>query len=422
MKRSAWYSSYVLVVLCSVAALNYFDRNLISVLIEPIKLDLKLSDSQLGLLTGLVFAVVYSVAGLPVARLADRFGRVRVLSGALALWSAMTFATGHATSFLTLALARLGVGLGESGGLPTTHALTADYFSAKWRGTALSVIAVVSAAGLSLAMVVGGMISDRWGWRSAFLIAGIPGLVVAALLFFTVKEPARGTPVADGEQAPTVPTFMQAMAILWRRRAFVYLCLGLGIASIGSYGQMIWNTPYIMRTFHMSAGEAGASYGAVTAVATMIGVFIGGISNDFLSRKDARWPFWTLAFCFGVTLPASIYFYVTPDLKMALALILPMTLIGSLWTAPAYTIVQGLSGPKLRSTGAAIFMLMTNLVGLGLGPSLIGWLSDLFSKAHPGEGLRWALLASNAVYPIAVLLFLMATRTVRQDLKTAEVE
>jgi MFS family permease len=421
MKLRGLRPIYVLIVLSLVSLANYYDRNLISILVEPIKRDLHVSDTQIGLLTGLAFAVVYSLVGIPVARLADRFGRTKVLGVALTLWSAMTVVTGMSANFTTMLLARLGVGVGEAGGLPTTHALAAEYFDAKNRGKALSAIAFFAAGGISLALVGGGLIADRWGWRTAFFIGGALGLAVALLLVLTVRDLVPSArPDAGATVAEAVPSFGRAFVTLWRRKSFVHLCLGLGWGAFGAYAQLAWTPAYLMRTYHLSVGQVSATFGALTAVATLLPILIGGFFSDALSRRDSRSPFWILALAFGLGMPFALITFLTHSYGVVLALILPMTGLMSLWVGPSYALVQNLSGARLRATGAAVFMLVTNLVGLGFGPSVTGMLSDFMAPWAGVNSLRYSLILTALTFLPATIHFLLATRTVKADLAAAE--
>jgi len=414
------YPWYVLAVLGLVSIANYYDRNLISILVEPIKRDLHLSDAQLGLLSGFAFALAYSVFGIPVARLADRYGRAKILSASLALWSLMTILTARSTGFLTMALARSGVAIGEAGGLPATHALVADYFEPKRRGRALSVIGVCGGLGLSLALAAGGVISDWRGWRVAFALSGLPGLLIAVLLVTTVREPQRTLPQGGAGPAPASLGLREVIRTLRGRRSYVHLCIGLGIAAIGAYGQFSWTPAFLMRTYHMSAGQVGGYYSAVVGPATLISIFLGGAINDWLVRRDKRAPFWILATCFGVSVPATLAFLLIHNFAFAMAMSLVTTVIGGLWVAPSYALVQSLAGPSLRAIAAAIFMMLVNVVGLGLGPWLTGALSDRLAGKFGTESLTVSLCLVTLTCAVGVVNFLLATRTVAADIAEAE--
>jgi MFS family permease len=416
---NAWYSSYVLVILGLTSALNYYDRNLISILVEPMKRDLHLSDSDIGLLSGIGFALMYSTLGIPMARLADRYGRARLLASSLAVWSFMTILSGRAFNFTTMLLARVGVGAGEAGGLPATHALVAEYFAPASRGKALSVIGVCGALGLSMALAGGGYINDWRGWRFAFYLGGLPGLLLSGLVFFTIRErEAEGPSDTMGQSKSEIP-LRTVFAKLWHRRSYVHLCCGMGIATIGVYGQFAWTPAFLMRSYHLSAGQIGRYYSAVVGPATILAVFVGGALNDWLVRRDRRWPFWLLAICFAAIVPPSLVLFLVHDFKLAMAMSLVITVVGILWTAPSYALVQNLAGPQVRAIAAAIFMMIANIVGLGLGPYATGLLSDALKHRFGDSSLAISLCIVTATCGIGVLNFLLATRTVASDMDDA---
>jgi predicted MFS family arabinose efflux permease len=406
---------YVLAILALVTALNYYDRNLISILVEDLKRDLHFSDTQIGLLTGLAFAVVYSVVSLPVARWADGGHRIRVLSAALLVWSVMTGLCGAATGFWTMLAGRFGVGIGEAGGAPTTHAVVAETFAPSWRGSALAIIALAGAIGYMAAISLGGWLAAHHGWRIAFLAAAGPGALLALLLYVTVREPGRGNGRASELSLP----LSVALPILARRPAFVWSCIATAVMGLGAFSTAAWTPAYLMRQFHLDAGEVGISYGAAVGPAMLFGVLAGGVLGDWLGRRGDRLPFYFMAATFFVTTPLAIGYVVVSDYGVALALVVPMTFVSSMFTSPIYAAVQALSGPRLRATGAATFMLIANLVGQGLGPLLTGWLSDQFSQAYGSEGLRYALLAGASTYLLGALAYLMAARTAAADIADA---
>jgi predicted MFS family arabinose efflux permease len=417
-KQSA-YSWYVLGVLGCVSLANYYDRNLISILVEPIKRDLRLSDAQIGLLSGFAFALAYSVFGVPVARLADRYGRTRILSLALAAWSAMTVLTGRTADFLTMLLARAGVATGEAGGLPATHALVADYFGPERRGTALSVIGVCGALGASLAVAGGGLINEWRGWRTAFFLGGIVGLVLAIVLWSTVSEPARA-PVNASQETRRSASLTSTFRTLWGRRSYLHLCVGLAICAVGAYGQFAWAPTFFMRSYHLSTAQVGGYYSAAVGPATLVSIVLGGVLNDWLLKRRKSAPLWILAVTFGLTVPASLLFLLVHHLLLAMSMAVVTTVLGSLWIGPSYALVQSLSGPALRATAAAIFMMAVNIVGLGLGPYLTGLLSDALAVRFGDQALALSLSVVTAFSGLGVIHFLIAMRTVEADMAAAE--
>lgn len=419
-----WYPNYVLCILALVALVNNYDRNLIAPLIEPIKHDLHLSDSQIGLLSGIAFALTYCILAIPLAHVADRHGRARVLSGVLLIWSIMTALTGRAVSFTTMFLARVGVGAGEAGGLPATHALVADYFPPRSRGKALSVIAVCSAVGLPMALAGGGLINDLYGWRMAFYAGCLPGLVLAALVRFTVRETkAAGTGTSIGLDERPAPDLRSAFWILWSRRSYVWTAVGLSIVAIGIYAQATWSPAFLMRSYHLSTGQVGTYYSAAVGPASLVAVLLGGVVNDWLVKRDRRWSIWLLCVSFGASLPFNLAFLAIHHFFVAMVMITVATVVGNLWLGPAFALIQSLAGPRLRAVAAAIYLTVVNIVGLSLGPYVAGALSDALA-AHFGPGalglsISLVLTATDAV---GVVIFFLAVRTVNRDMAEADAD
>jgi MFS family permease len=402
------------------AAFNYYDRYLLAILIEPIKEDLGLSDTQIGLLSGFAFAVVYCSAAIPIARIADRGFRVRVLGAALGIWSVMTALTGFASNYAQLIAFRLGVAVGESGGLPSTHAIVVEYVPQSRRATALSIVAFVSAIGTSAAMIFGGLIADSYGWRGAFIIAGIPGLLLGLLIWLTIAEPRPASSQTGQDPLLVSPGLREALGTLWRRRSFVYFCVGTGFGMISVFAFQIWAPSFIMRKFNLSAGEVSMSYSIVFTVGNLAAALLGGILYDILFKRDVRWAFWLQAISFGASLPLGLAFLFAPSYTFLLLITPAVVLISSLYATPAYALVQGLSGPRLRATGAATFMLVANLVGFGLGPSIVGVLSDTLAPTFGSESLQYALAVVFVSGPVAAMIFVKAAGSVASDLDSAD--
>jgi MFS family permease len=415
------YARYVLAVLGLISILDYYDRNLISILVEPIEKGLHLDDAQVGLLSGVAFALAYGVCGIPIARLADRYGKTRVLTAGVVVWSVMTVATAWAFNFATMALARCGVALGEAGAFPATQALVAEYFPLERRGTALSVIGVCGGIGLTFALAGGGLLNDWVGWRGAFLLSGLPGLLLAVLLWFTVRDldrsgaarTARIEPRRAGEKSP--------LRTLLARRSYVHLCIGLAFAATGAYAQANWAPAFLMRTYHLSTGQVGGYYSAVVGPATLISIFLGGVVNDwFVRRGHYAAPVWMLAASFALIIPLSLAFYLTHEFILAMGLTLVSTVLGGLWVAPFYAAVQNLAGSDLRAFAAAIASMIINVIGLCAGPYLAGVLSDLLAPTFGIHSLGVSLNILNVTYVIGVIHFVLASRTVAADVLEAE--
>ena len=415
--KKPWYSSYVLFILGLVSILNYYDRFLMTVLLEPIKRDLHISDGQIGLLAGIGFALMYGLLGVPMARLADRYGRAPVLGAVLMLWSAMTAVCGATVNFTTMLLARTGVGIGEAGGLPTVNALIADYFSPRRRGLAISMIGVCSMIGANLSLIFGGLLNDRHGWRIAYYLASVPGFILAIVIFLTIRDP-RAQPSGASAPVAVVPLSV-ALKTLWNRKSFVLLCLGMGIGSIVGYAQQAWNPAFLMRTYHISPGQVGSRYAAVVAPAAIVAILLGGVANDRLTRRDQRWPLWIVALSFGLNVPASLAFFLIHEFTLAMSMAVVSTILVGLWVAPAYTLVQRLAGTQSRALAAALFMMILNIVGQGLGPTITGMLSDRLSPELGNRSLMVSLCIVSMAGAVAVIPFLLAARTVKADMADA---
>ncbi|MCK5532980.1 MAG: MFS transporter [Halopseudomonas aestusnigri] len=413
-RRGRIKAIYILALVSSISLLCYYDRFVVAIVAQSIKADLHLSDGEIGLLSGLGFAVVYSVMAVPIARFSDSGRRVKTLSISLAFWSLMTALCGAATSFPMLLLARLGVGLGEAGGNPTMHALVSETFEKRWRGTAISIVVVAGGLGFMAASVVGGWIVDHWGWRAAFFAGAVPGPLLALLLWGTVREPKVANPVADERGILT------SSKILLKRRAFKMLCVGLSICSIGSFAMMSWTPAYLMRHFNITASQVGSGYGLTMGVSTVAAMLVGGILADTLAKRDPRWSLWLPAASYVVALPFTVAFLLQSNLANALLLVAPMTFAAGLATPPAYALVQSLSGSKLRATGAALFLLFTNLIGMGVGPSLTGIVSDMFTHFLGADALRGAMALVASAYLIGACVMISGARTLIADIESAD--
>lgn len=413
------YSRYVLGILGGITILDYYDRSLISILVEPIERGLHLDDAQIGLLSGVAFALAYGICGIPLARLADRYGRVRILTAGVAVWSVMTVLTARAVSFATMALARSGVALGEAGAFPSIQALVSDYFSLERRGTALSVIGICGGIGLTFALAGGGLLNDWLGWRGAFLLSGVPGLLLAVLLWFTVREPRRAGAGPGVQSEPS--NLRQSLRVLAGRRSYVHVCMGLAFVGIGAFAQSAWTPAFLMRTYHFSTGQVGTYYSAAVGPATFVSILAGGLLNDwFLRRRRYAAPIWILVAAFGLTVPPAIVMYLTRDFPLAMVLTLMTTLFGGIWVAPLYAVVQNLAGSQLRALAAAVVSVIISVIGLSAGPYLAGLMSDLLIPYYGSRSLGISLCLLNVTYVIGIIHFLLAIRTVEADVAEAE--
>ena len=403
--NSEAYSRYVLLVLMLTYTCSYLDRYVLSVLVEPIKADLGVSDTQLGLLGGLAFALLYTIAGIPIARLADRGNRRNIIAAGVAVWSLMTVACGFVKTFPQLLLARVGVGLGEAACTPPSHSLIADYFPAEKRATALSIYGMAIPIGVMLGFLAGGWIAHFFDWRMAFIIVGAPGLLLALLVRFTIKEPVRGrldSADCDSEDY----SLRQALSFVFKNRALLLLQLGGAFYALAGYGISFWIAPFFSRVHQLSLQEL-ATWLAISAfVGGVSGAYCSGRFADYFGRRGLHWyiiiP--VLALLFGV--PLTMLMIVVDNTAMALALFVVQQFVFSCYSGPVYATMQFLVPAKMRALIVSIHLFILNIIGLGLGPLLIGMMNDAFLVEY-GEAtaIKFSLLVitSGAIVTIGGL-------------------
>jgi MFS family permease len=408
------YRYYVLGVLLAGYLLNSFDRSILGILLEPIKHEFAVSDASLGLLGGLAFAAFYATFGIPVARWADRSSRPMVLALSIALWTGMTALCGLAATFPLLVLARIGTAIGESGANPASQALIASYFPPDRRATVLGIFALGAPAGAMLAGLLGGAGNEAFGWRTTMLLAGAPGLLLAPLLFFTVAEP-RATHEPSASAA--APPLREVAAYLWQRSSFRHLCIACGLLSMAMYGMATFNASFLIRSHGWTTSDVG-QLTALNGAFGVAGTFVGGYLADVLSRRtgDQRWYLWVPGIAVLLLAPCEIVTYLAGDLG---TLVVAFSLCGFLCTVffgPSFATTQALAAVRMRAVAAAVLVFVKAIVGMGMGPLLIGTISDLLSQGAGQHSLRYALLAAALVTVWSGLHFLRAARTFRSDL------
>ncbi|RJF91216.1 spinster family MFS transporter [Sphingomonas cavernae] len=413
------YRAYVLFVSVLVGACSTLDRQILTMLVEPIRKEFQLSDQQVGLLTGLAFALVYVLAAIPAARLADRWSRRGVVALAVSAWSFMTVVCGFAQSFVQLFLARVGVGLGEAGGSAPIQALISDYFPQKQRGTALSIYLLGSPIGMGVGLAFGGWALAEYGWRWAFILAGIPGLIIGPLVYFTIREVRAG--LADGvKQTFAQPPFGETIRTLWRIRTLPLMMLAATVQALIGMGMHAWIPAFIERSHGLGSVEIGAKLGAFVATGSILGHICGGPLADILGRRDIRWHLWTPVIA-GLLAVCAAALAFTGPVDYAFPLLGIQVFLTGLFAAPMIYICTTLAPVWARATSAACSMFIINLIGLGLGPVAIGKLSDLLRPSYGDESLRMALLCSLVVVIPAALCFLLASRTYKADFEAARI-
>ena len=416
------YTRYVLGLLLVVYIFNFIDRQILTILAQPIKEELGISDGALGFLTGTAFALFYATLGIPIARLADRTTRRTVISIALMLWSGMTALCGTAGSFWQLAMFRIGVAVGEAGGSPPAHSMIADMFKPERRSTALAVYSMGIPIGSMIGLMLGGYISEAYDWRTAFLLVGIPGLLLAVVVRLSVREPLRGMSEGrvDEMSKQELPPMLAVFAALRRQRSFLHLSLGASLHAFVGYGLAAFNAPYFERVWDLSRTEIGWYLGLIAGISGAVGVLAGGFFADLLAKRDRRWYVWLPGCAMMVSLPFYIGVYTADTWQLALWFILVPSFMGNLYAGPTFAMTQGLVPIKMRAVAAAVLLFIINIIGLGLGPQLVGLLSDLLNwlvtAGDDAESLRLALLGASVIKLWSGLHFLLASRTLRQDL------
>ena len=405
------YRAYVLFILWITYILNFVDRQLITILLEPIKLEFGASDTAMGFLSGFAFALFYASLGVPVARLADRWSRRNVIAISVGLWSAMTALCGMAASFWQLAVARVGVGIGEAGGTPPSHSLIADYFPLEQRTTALSIHATGTQFGILIGMLGGALLAAEHGWRMAFIFFGIPGVVIGLLVAFTVKEPARESPLSNTSMIADIKH-------IWALPGFALIATAGATTALAAYGLGTWSPSFLMRTHGLSLVETGLLLGGAGAISGIIGAVTGGILCDRLRKRDPRWQLWLPAVGAFTTAPLMLGFLLWPEsqqfavgdtiVPVAIVFTLLGGVVAAFWIGPTYAAIQTLSPGNMRAQAAAIFLFMFNLVGMGLGPLVIGILSDALEPGFGVDSLRYAMAISLSLVFLGGVLFMRA--------------
>jgi MFS family permease len=412
---SPGYARYVLGVLLAVYIMNFVDRQILSIVLDDVKRELGASDLAMGALSGLAFSLFYTLAGIPIARLADRGTRRTIVAAGLALWSAMTAACGMAGTFGQLALARFGVGIGEAAGTPPSHSLISDYFPPERRATALAIYGMGIYFGVMFGFLAGGMIRDAFDWRTAFLVCGAPGLPLALLVYFTVREPARGASEARAVEAEP-PDLVATVRALFGRRAFVLLTLAACCQATTGYAILTWGAPFLGRVHHLTGTQIGLTFGLIAGIGGAIGITAGGALADRLARRDPRWHAWLAAIVSLAAFPFALPFYLASDTRVALASFAVFYLVNNMYVGSLWSLAQGLVPVRVRAVASATLLTVLNIAGQGLAPILTGALTDALTPSYGIEAIRYSLLVTAVIGACAAPLFVLCARTLREEL------
>jgi MFS family permease len=419
-----WYANYVLGALTLCYVLNTMDRSqILAASVQAIKKELSASDFQMGVLTGIPFALFYSFMGIPIAAWADRSSRRNVLALAVAAWSGMTALFGMAVNYAMLFAARVGTAVGEAGGSPPSHSLISDYFPKNRRGTAFSIFALGVPIGSSLGAALGGWGNQTLGWRMTFMLAGIPGIVIALILWLTVKEPPRGLSdglLRAGERAPTPPMF-DVLRTLWQKRSFRHLTLAAALHSVVWYASSAFNNAFLQRSHQMSVAEAGYWIAVLSAIAGF-GTFLGGFFSDRLSVrfKDRRWYMWVPGIATLLCVPFQFLAYLSTDRAVVLPSFVGLMFMAAVFFGPSFAMTQALATLRMRSVATSVLLFIQTLIGNGLGPSVTGLISDSLKASYQQDSLRYALVFIGVVNIWAAVHYLAGSRSLRQDLEATE--
>jgi MFS family permease len=423
---------YAVGMLLVIYIFNFLDRQIVNILAEPIKLELGLADWQLGMLTGLAFAAFYTVLGIPIARYAEKADRVKIISVAVAVWSAFTIACGLAANFTQLLLARIGVGVGEAGCSPPAHSLITDYTPKEERASALAFYSMGIPLGSLAGMALGGLIADAFGWRAAFFVAGAPGIILAVMAFVTLPEPRRGL---EKKVVPVKgPSFVDAIKELKSKKSFWWISIGAALSAMVGYGHIAFYGSFYLRNhgegltaMAVSVNEMiGVSFGPIgfvgTALGLIIGVcgaagtFLGGVLADRAARKNVAGYATVPAIAGLVTVIPFIAAMLVDNVALSFLILAVPVFAGAIWYGPIFASAQSLVHPQTRATAAAVLLFIINLIGLGLGPLLVGTFSDIFAQTMgPAEGIRWSMVTFGGVGGIASIAFFLAARTLKDE-------
>jgi MFS family permease len=403
---SSGYKTAVLGLLVLAYTFNFIDRTIIATIGQAIKVDLKITDTELGLLGGLSFAVLYTLLGIPIARVAERWNRVSIISLALVAWSGFTVACGLAGNFVQLLALRVGVGVGEAGCSPPAHSLISDYFEPRRRASALSIYAVGIPLGAMIGAIAGGWLAKTWGWRVAFMVVGAPGIAMALLVKFVIKEPPRGH--SDPPERPILASDVAAHAVPAPRGSWLWaelrelgavaaslfgkwpvlnMVLGVTLASFGGYGAGQFAPPYFIRAFGLDYATVGLIFGLIGGFSALVGTLAGGFITDWAGKRGARWYSLIPAIGLAIATPIYIVAYRQPDWKVAALILLLPGIFHYTYLGPTFGVVQNVVETRRRATAAAVLFLFLNIIALGGGPLFTGWIIDCFAQfnfTHPG--------------------------------------
>ena len=421
-RTGSGYRYVVVWMLVLVYTLNFLDRQIVAILGKYISADLHLTKTEFGLMGGTAFALFYTVCGIPVAWLADRWNRIWIMSGACALWSLFTALCGATGNFVQIGLCRMGVGIGEAGGSPPSYSLISDYFPPKERATGLAIYSLGVPLGSMIGAFAGGRIAEAYSWRMAFYAVGLPGLLLAILMLIVVREPRRGglDPFADGasEHAPT-PSMPTAIARFFTNRTLLLTAICSALSAFVGYAGLIWNPQFLEFVKGMSGKDVANYYSITLGVTGVIGTFGAGWLADRLAQRDKRWFAWLPAIALAISAPFWIGLLWAPTWQLTLMFMAGPMLLNSIYLAPVLAIVQNAAAPAERTMAGAILLFVLNLVGLGVGPVYVGRIADAVQAQQGHNALAVGYAALIPIVLVTVVAYLALAMSIARDKRLA---
>ena len=409
------YRNYVLFVLTLTYVVNYLDRQILGILLPYIQKEFTMDDFQAGLLSGTVFAVIYATLSIPLATVADRASRRNLIAASLATFSLMTVLSGYTTKIWQLLVTRFFTGVGEAGTGPAINSMIADLFPPQKRAGALAFYSAGLNIGLLFGFFGGGWMLQHFGWRSAFIASGAPGLLLVFLLLGTVREPMRGA--ADHiSDASAAPRLLEVARFLWTQPSFRWIALGCSLSAFGGYANLYFVPKFLIVSHHLTPIQVGVLLSLLTGVLGAIGTFLSGVIADRMGKRDVRWYMYVPILSVLIAVPFGPVFFLYPSTAIALAAAMVPSLMGATYLGPSYAMAQGMVPVRMRAQTVGILLFILNMISLGLGPATVGYLSVLLKPAFGDDSLRYALMAGVVTSLLSTLCYLRATRTLKTDL------
>jgi MFS family permease len=410
------YRNYVLFVLTLTYVVNYLDRQILGILLPYIQKEFAMDDFQAGLLSGTVFAVIYATLSIPLATLADRASRRNLIAASLATFSLMTVLSGYTTKIWQLLATRFFTGVGEAGTGPAINSMIADLYPPQKRAGALAFYSAGLNIGLLFGFFGGGWMLQHFGWRSAFIASGAPGLLLVILLLTTVREPMRGAADNIADDTTATPRLWEVARFLWTQHSFRWIALGCSLTAFGGYANLYFIPKFLIVSHHMTSIQVGIALSLLVGVFGAIGTFASGVIADRMGRRNVNWYMWVPILSVFIAVPCGPVFFLYPNTTVALCAAIVPSLMGATYLGPSYAMAQGMVPLRMRAQTVGILLFVLNMIALGLGPATVGFLSVVLKPTFGADSLRYALLAGIVTALLSTLCYWRATKTLKADL------